>query len=152
MHAAATMPRAFAALAEPNRFRIVELLLHGPRSTSGRAGVGIEPCTRALYVSLIMRCDSAAMVPNTSESRTARGRRSIEGRASPARTPVGQRTSCATIVTTSKTLHTTGMAGSGTRPIWAHARAKQASWTSRQYSSEPSPSPSIAAYSASTPT
>src|SRR5260221_419118 len=36
-------------------------------STSGRASVGMKPCTKALYVSLIMRCDSAAMVPNTSE-------------------------------------------------------------------------------------
>lgn len=37
MHEAATMPRAFAALAEPNRFRIVELLLHGPRSVNAIA-------------------------------------------------------------------------------------------------------------------
>src|SRR3954447_11760262 len=36
-------------------------------STSGRASVGMNPCTNALYVSLISRCDSAAMVPNTSE-------------------------------------------------------------------------------------
>src|SRR3954470_19555730 len=36
-------------------------------STSGRASVGMKPCTKALYVSLISRCDSAAMVPNTSE-------------------------------------------------------------------------------------
>src|SRR6266536_4594593 len=36
-------------------------------STSGRASVGINPCTKALYVSLISRCDSAAIVPNTSE-------------------------------------------------------------------------------------
>src|ERR1700693_3569139 len=27
----------------------------------------MKPCTKALYVSLIIRCDSAAMVPNTSE-------------------------------------------------------------------------------------
>src|ERR1700687_932780 len=37
------------------------------RSTSGRASVGMKPCTKALYVSLISRCDSAAIVPNTSE-------------------------------------------------------------------------------------
>jgi hypothetical protein len=37
------------------------------RSTSGRASVGMNPCTKALYVSLIIRCDSAAIVPNTSE-------------------------------------------------------------------------------------
>src|SRR5919201_520663 len=36
-------------------------------STSGRASVGMKPCTKALYVSLIRRWDSAAMVSNTSE-------------------------------------------------------------------------------------
>src|ERR687895_553192 len=36
-------------------------------STSGRASVGMKPCTNALYVSLISRCDSAAIVSNTSE-------------------------------------------------------------------------------------
>ncbi len=36
-------------------------------STSGRASVGMKPCTKALYVSLINRCDSAAIVANTSE-------------------------------------------------------------------------------------
>jgi hypothetical protein len=36
-------------------------------STSGRARVGMKPCTKALYVSLISRCDSAAIVPNTRE-------------------------------------------------------------------------------------
>ena len=36
-------------------------------STSGRASVGMKPCTKALYVSLIIRCDSAAIVSNTSE-------------------------------------------------------------------------------------
>src|SRR5918993_5319074 len=36
-------------------------------STSGRAIVGMNPCTKALYVSLISRCDSAAIVLNTSE-------------------------------------------------------------------------------------
>src|ERR671916_1905366 len=36
-------------------------------STSGRASVGMKPWTKALYVSLISRCDSAAIVPNTSE-------------------------------------------------------------------------------------
>src|SRR5207248_444799 len=35
--------------------------------TSGRASVGMKPCTKALYVSLISRCDSAAIVSNTSE-------------------------------------------------------------------------------------
>src|SRR5436190_18619931 len=36
-------------------------------STSGRDRVGMKPCTKVLYVSLMSRCDSAAMVPNTSE-------------------------------------------------------------------------------------
>src|SRR5882724_9260897 len=36
-------------------------------STSGRASVGMKPCTKALYVSLISRCDSAAIVSNTRE-------------------------------------------------------------------------------------
>src|SRR3954451_9904918 len=36
-------------------------------STSGRASVGMKPCTKALYVSLIIRCDSAAIVANTRE-------------------------------------------------------------------------------------
>ena len=36
-------------------------------STSGRASEGMKPCTKALYVSLISRCDSAAIVLNTSE-------------------------------------------------------------------------------------
>ena len=36
-------------------------------STSGRAKDGMKPCRNALYVSLISRCDSAAMVPNTSD-------------------------------------------------------------------------------------
>ena len=37
------------------------------RSTSGRARLGMKPCTNALYVSLMSRCDSAAMVAKTSE-------------------------------------------------------------------------------------
>ena len=36
-------------------------------STSGRARLGMKPCTNALYVSLMRRWDSAAMVPNTRE-------------------------------------------------------------------------------------
>ena len=36
-------------------------------STSGRASVGMKPCTKTLCVSLSSRCDSAAIVPNTSE-------------------------------------------------------------------------------------
>src|SRR5688572_6527962 len=36
-------------------------------STSGRAIDGMKFCRNALYVSLISRCDSAAIVPNTSD-------------------------------------------------------------------------------------
>ncbi len=36
-------------------------------STSGRDCVGMNPWTNVLYVSLIIRCDSAAIVANTSE-------------------------------------------------------------------------------------
>lgn len=36
-------------------------------STSGRASVGMKPWRNALYVSLIIRCDSAAIVSNTNE-------------------------------------------------------------------------------------
>src|ERR1700694_4027438 len=36
-------------------------------STSGRPRLGMKDWTKAVYVSLISRCDSAAMVPNTSE-------------------------------------------------------------------------------------
>src|SRR5918999_1697363 len=36
-------------------------------STSGRGGVAMNPWTNAEYVSLMSRCDSAAIVPNTSE-------------------------------------------------------------------------------------
>src|SRR5215475_11991103 len=37
------------------------------RSTSGRLRLGMKPWTKALYVSLISRCDSAAMVAKTRE-------------------------------------------------------------------------------------
>jgi hypothetical protein len=36
-------------------------------STSGRPRLGMKDWTKAVYVSLISRCDSAAMVPKTSE-------------------------------------------------------------------------------------
>lgn len=36
-------------------------------STSGRPRLGMNDWMKAVYVSLIMRCDSAAMVPKTSE-------------------------------------------------------------------------------------
>ena len=35
------------------------------RSTSGRLWLAMNPWTNALYVSLMRRCDSAAIVPNT---------------------------------------------------------------------------------------
>jgi hypothetical protein len=36
-------------------------------STSGRGRLGMNDCKNAVYVSLISRCDSAAIVPNTSD-------------------------------------------------------------------------------------
>ena len=53
-------------------------------------------------------------------------------------------------VTTSKTLQTTGMLSLGARAMRLHSRPKKAQWARRQYSSDPSPSPSTDAYSAVT--
>ena len=47
--------------------RMIAVVSPSSESTSGRARVGMKPCTKLLYVSLISRCDSAATVPNTSE-------------------------------------------------------------------------------------
>src|SRR5215217_619610 len=47
--------------------RMIAVVSPSRTSTSGRASVGMKPCTKALYVSLISRCDSAAIVSNTSE-------------------------------------------------------------------------------------
>jgi hypothetical protein len=68
---------AFASVAVPDRragVRAHALLVDDDRggqplstSTSGRASDGMKPCTKALYVSLIIRCDSAAIVPKTSD-------------------------------------------------------------------------------------
>ena len=54
---------------EPSRSwpTMIAVVSPSSTSTSGRASVGMKPCTKALYVSLIIRCDSAAIVPNTSE-------------------------------------------------------------------------------------
>ena len=46
---------------------VIAVVSPSSTSTSGRASVGMKPCTKALYVSLISRCDSAAIVPNTRE-------------------------------------------------------------------------------------
>ena len=46
---------------------IIAVVRPSRTSTSGRASVGMKPCTNALYVSFIKRCDSAAIVLNTSE-------------------------------------------------------------------------------------
>src|SRR3954452_16760745 len=46
---------------------VIAVVSPSSTSTSGRASVGMKPCTKALYGSLISRCDSAAIVPNTSE-------------------------------------------------------------------------------------
>src|SRR3954453_11919131 len=68
---------AFASVAVPTVERglepmrswstMIAVVSPSSTSTSGRASVGMKPCTKALYVSLISRWDSAAMVPNTSE-------------------------------------------------------------------------------------
>ena len=68
---------AFASVAVPTVERtlapirswstMIAVVSPSSTSTSGRASVGMKPCTNALYVSLIIRCDSAAMVPNTRE-------------------------------------------------------------------------------------
>ena len=68
---------AFASVAVPTVERtlapirswstMIAVVSPSSTSTSGRASVGMKPCTKALYVSLISRCDSAAIVPNTSE-------------------------------------------------------------------------------------
>src|SRR5215217_1491598 len=47
--------------------RMIAVVSPSRTSTSGRASVGMKPWTKALYVSLISRCDSAAIVSNTSE-------------------------------------------------------------------------------------
>src|SRR5256885_11777849 len=68
---------AFASVAVPTVERgsapmrswstMIAVVSPSSTSTSGRDSVGMKPCTKALYVSLIIRCDSAAIVPNTSE-------------------------------------------------------------------------------------
>src|SRR5215510_8864389 len=68
---------AFASVAVPTVERglapirswstMIAVVSPSSASTSGRASVGMKPCTKVLYVSLISRCDSAAIVPNTSE-------------------------------------------------------------------------------------
>src|SRR5262249_42026088 len=50
-----------------SRSTMIAVVRPSSTSTSGRASVGMKPCTKALYVSLISRCDSAAIVPNTRE-------------------------------------------------------------------------------------
>lgn len=54
---------------EPSRCWSTMIAVVSPSSTStsGRASVGMKPCRNALYVSLISRCDSAAIVSNTRE-------------------------------------------------------------------------------------
>src|SRR5262245_35544773 len=68
---------AFASVAVPEVERgcepirswstMIAVVSPSSTSTSGRVNVGMKPCTKALYVSLIIRCDSAAIVSNTSE-------------------------------------------------------------------------------------
>ncbi len=46
---------------------VIAVVSPSSTSTSGRASVGMNPWRKALYVSLIRRCDSAATVSKTSE-------------------------------------------------------------------------------------
>src|SRR6478672_3088837 len=60
-----TVERTFAPIRSWSR--MIAVVRPSSESTSGRASVGMKPCTKALYVSLISRCDSAAIVPKTRE-------------------------------------------------------------------------------------
>src|SRR6266540_3328090 len=60
-----TVERGFAPIR--SWFTMIAAVRPSRTSISGRVSVGMKPCTKALYVSLISRCDSAAIVPNTSE-------------------------------------------------------------------------------------
>src|SRR2546423_1150277 len=66
--ASVTVPTVERALAPIRSWStMIAVVSPSSTSTSGRASVGMKPCTKALYVSLISRCDSCAMVLNTSE-------------------------------------------------------------------------------------
>src|SRR6476659_8628747 len=66
--ASVTVPIVERALAPIRSWsRMIAVVSPSSESTSGRASVGMKPWTKALYVSLISRCDSAAIVPKTSE-------------------------------------------------------------------------------------
>ena len=60
-----TVEREFAPMRSWST-RIAALRLRSV-STSGRPTLGMNDCRKAVYVSLISRWDSAAIVPNTSE-------------------------------------------------------------------------------------
>src|SRR5215218_8394332 len=66
--ASVTVPTVERTLAPIRSWsRMIAVVRPSSESTSGRASVGMKPWTNALYVSLISRCDSAAMVSKTSE-------------------------------------------------------------------------------------
>src|SRR4051794_804518 len=60
-----TVERTFAPIRSWST--MIAVVSPSSTSTSGRARVGMNPWTKLLYVSLIMRWDSAAIVPKTSE-------------------------------------------------------------------------------------
>src|SRR3954451_16783851 len=60
-----TVDRGFAPIRSWST--LIAVVSPSRTSTSGRASVGMKPCTKALYVSLMSRWDSAAIVPKTSE-------------------------------------------------------------------------------------
>src|SRR3954465_15834228 len=66
--ASVTVPTVDRALAPIRSWStMIAVVRPSSTSTSGRASDGMNPWTKALYVSLIMRWDSAAMVSKTSE-------------------------------------------------------------------------------------
>jgi hypothetical protein len=66
--ASVTVPTVDRTLAPIRSWsRMIAVVRPSSESTSGRARVGMKPCTNALYVSLISRFDSAAIVSKTSE-------------------------------------------------------------------------------------
>lgn len=66
--ASVTVPTVERTLAPMRSWsRMIAVVRPSSESMSGRARVGMNPWTKALYVSLMRRCDSAAIVPKTSE-------------------------------------------------------------------------------------
>ena len=66
--ASVTVPTVERTLAPMRSWStMIAVVRPSSESTSGRARLGMKVCTKALYVSLMRRCDSAAIVSKTSE-------------------------------------------------------------------------------------